>query len=99
MKTNRNFNFTHFLTGAAIGAVTGLFLALQMSENTRKYINERAGKGFDSVNEQTRKLRESAEKIVEKSKHLVSRRAANDESAKEAERQDYEENKRENLGG
>ena len=100
MKTNRNFNFTHFLTGAAIGAVTGLFLALQMSENTRKYINERAGKGFDSVNEQTRKLRESAEKIVEKGKHLVSRNPVAGEAAdKESERQAYEENKRENLGG
>ena len=99
MKTNRKFNFTHFITGAAIGAVTGLFLALQMSENTRKYISERAGKGFDSVNEQTRKLRESAEKIVKKSKHLVSRRPGNDDNANEAERQAYEENKRENLGG
>src|ERR1043165_366884 len=99
MKTNRNFNFTHFLTGAAIGAVTGLFLALQMSENPRKYINERAGKGFDSVTEQTRQLRERAGKIVEKSKPRVSRRPGNDDSTKEAERQDYEENKRENLGG
>ncbi|HEY7167849.1 MAG TPA: YtxH domain-containing protein [Candidatus Binatia bacterium] len=99
MITDRESKFTHFIIGVGVGAVTALFIALRMSENTRRYISERASKGFESVNEQARKLRESTEKIVEKGKHLVSRRPGTGDSAGEAERQDYEESKRENLGG
>jgi gas vesicle protein len=97
---NSESKFLHFIVGVGVGAVTAFYLALRMSENTRKYISDRTSKGFDSVNEQARKLRESAEKIVEKSKHVASRsRRAGEVANAEAERQEYEESKRENLGG
>jgi gas vesicle protein len=100
MITDRESKLTHFIIGVGVGAVTALFVALRISENTRRHISDRASKGFESVNEQARKLRESAEKIVEKGKHLVSRNPVAGEAAdKESERQAYEENKRENLGG
>src|ERR1044071_986296 len=97
---NRKSKLPHFIVGVGVGAVTAFYLAFRMSENTRKYISERTSKGFDSVNEQTRKLRENAEKIVEKAKRLVSRSPGDSEAGNnEAERQAYEENKRENMGG
>ena len=97
---NRESKLPHFIVGVGVGAVTAFYLAFRMGESTRKYISQRASKGFDSVNEQARKLRESAEKIVENGKHLVSRNPVAGEAAdKESERQAYEENKRENLGG
>ena len=97
---NKESKLPHFIVGVGVGAVTAFYLALRMSESTRKYISECTSKGFDSVNEQTRKLRENAEKIVQKAKRLVSRSAGDSEATNnEAERQAYEENKRENMGG
>jgi gas vesicle protein len=97
---NRESKLPHFIVGVGVGAVTAFYLAFRMGESTRKYISQRASKGFDSVNEQARKLRENAEKIVEKAKRLVSRSAGDSGPANdEAERQGYEENKRENMGG
>ena len=45
------------------------------------------------------KLRESAQGMVEKGKKIVSRHSDSVNTARETERQDYEEKKRENMGG
>jgi len=97
MKANNKFNLPHFVIGLGVGALTGLLVALRLDENTRNRIYERTSKGFDSINEQARKLRESAGNIVEKGKKLVSRQPHS--TGKEAETQAYEENKRDHLGG
>jgi gas vesicle protein len=99
MKKNDEFKFPSFLVGLGVGAVAALVLALRMSEDTRKYISERTSKSLDALNQQARKLRESAEAMVEKGKKIVSRRSEPVDTATEVERQEYEEKKRDNLGG
>jgi gas vesicle protein len=99
MKTNGKFKFPYILVGLGVGAVTALLFRLRRGEDTRKYISERTSKGLNALNQQARKLREGADKIVERGKAFVSRHSDSADTRKEAERQAYEEKKRENLGG
>ena len=96
---NKGFKFPPFLIGLGIGAATAFMLALRMNDNTRNYISETANKRFGSLNEHARKLRESADKVIEKGRQFVNRCARSSDSVKEGERQEYEENKREHMGG
>jgi len=99
MKTNDEFKFSYFLVGMGLGAIAGLLLAPRSGEETRKYLRERSNKGLDTLNQQAGKLRESADKIVKKGKEFVSRHGDSVETATEAEKQVYAEERRENLGG
>jgi gas vesicle protein len=99
MKPNHEFKFPYLLAGIGLGAISGLLLALRMSEDTRKYLRERGNKSREYLNQRAKKLRESAEAMVEKGKKIVSRRSDSVDTATEAERQEYEEKKRDNLGG
>jgi gas vesicle protein len=99
MKTNDKFRVSYLLAGLGIGAAGALLFALRISDETRKYLRERSSKGLDTLNRQARKLRESADNIVKKGKGMVGRHSDSVDSSTEAERQAYEEKKRENLGG
>lgn len=88
------------MTGTlALGAVAGLLLAPRSGKETRKYLRERSNRGLDILNEQARKLRESAEAVVEKGREFTGRQRDSVETAAEAETQAYQEEGRENLGG
>jgi gas vesicle protein len=99
MKTNREFYFLSFIVGMALGAVAGLLLAPRPGEETRKYVRERSNKNLDYVNEQAAKLRRAAEALVEAGKKLLACQRQSVQTDTEAERQAYEEERRENLGG
>ena len=99
MKTNREFYFPSFIVGMALGALAGLLLALRPGEETRKYVRERSNKSLDYVNEQAAKLRRAAEALVEAGKKLLACQRRSVQTDTEAERQAYEEEKRETLGG
>jgi len=99
MKTNREFKFPYLLAGMGLGAISGLLLAIGMSDERRKYLRDRGNKSLEYLNERAKKLRESAQGMVEKGKKIVSRHSDSVNTARETERQDYEEKKRENMGG
>lgn len=100
MKTNGEFKFPYFLIGIGIGAIAGLLFAPRSGEDTRKCLRERSNKSLDYLNQQAGKLRESAEGMVEKGKEFMG--GQDRDSVKtdtEAEKQAYQEERRENLGG
>jgi gas vesicle protein len=100
MKTNDESKFHYFLVGIGLGAIAGLLLAPRSGEETRKYLRERSTKGLDTLNQQAGKPRESAEALVQKGKEIMSRQCCNSvDTDTEAEKQAYQEERRETLGG
>lgn len=100
MIPNGESKFPYFLVGIGLGAIAGLLFAPRAGEETRKYLRERSTKGLDTLNQQAAKLRESADAMVQKGKNIMSRQCcASVNTAKEAEKQSYEEERQENLGG
>jgi hypothetical protein len=69
------------------------------AKKRRKYLRERSTKGLDTLNQQAGKLRESADKIVKKGKEFIGPHCDSVKTDPEAEKQTYEEERRENLGG
>jgi gas vesicle protein len=99
MITHGESNFPYFLVGMGLGAIAGLLFAPRSGEETRKYLRERSTKGLNTLNQQAAKLRESADKIVKKGKEFIGPHCDSVKTDPEAEKQAYEEEKRENLGG
>jgi gas vesicle protein len=73
MITNSESNFTYFFAGLGLGAVAGLLFAPRSGEEVRKNVHERSAKALDILNQQVRKLRESAEGMVQKGKEMMIR--------------------------
>ena len=99
MQTNGESKFSYLLIGLGLGAIAGLLLAPRSGEETRKYLRERSNKGLDTLNQRAGKLRESAEGIVKKGKEFIDPHRDSVKTDTEAEKQAYEEERRENLGG
>jgi hypothetical protein len=74
--------------------------ALLVRKETREIIRERSRKSLDYLNQQAGKLRETADVIVQQGKKLIARRRSDSVAdSTEAEKQTYQEDRRENLGG
>ena len=99
MKTNSEFKFPHFLVGIALGAIAALLLAPSPGEETWKYLRERSSKGLDYLNQQAGKLRQSAEGMIRKGREIVGSHHDSVDTATEGEKQAYQEERRETLGG
>jgi gas vesicle protein len=83
-----------------LGVIAGLLFAPRSGEETRKYLRERSTEGFDTLNQQAGKLRESAEGMVQKGKEIMSHQCCDSVNTDtEAEKQVDEEEGRETLGG
>lgn len=101
MTTNGESKFSYLLIGLGLGAVGGLMAAMLAHKETRELLRERSGKSLDYLNQQADKLREAADVIVQQGKKLIARTVSSDSvvHSTEGEKQAYQENKRENLGG
>ena len=99
MQTNGESKFSYLLIGLGLGAIAGLLLAPRSGEETRKYLRRRSNKSLDYLNQQAGKLRESAEGIVKKGKEFIGPHRDSVKTDTEAEKQAYQEERRENLGG
>lgn len=100
MKSNGESKIPYFLIAAGIAAAAGALLALRSGNNARKYIRERGDKGLDFLNQQTGKLRESAERLAKKGREFIdNRKRSSVKTDSEAEKQAYEEEKRNHSGG
>jgi gas vesicle protein len=100
MTTNGESKFSYLLIGLGLGAVGGLMAAMLARKETRELLRERSGKSLDYLNQQADKLREAADVIVQQGKKLIARTVSDSVvHSTEGEKQAYQENKRENLGG
>lgn len=99
MKTNGESNFSYLLIGLGLGAIGGLMAALLARKETRELLREPSSKTLDYLNQKGKKLRETTAGIVEKGKELLSQRSCSVDATTEAEKQVYQEERRENLGG
>jgi gas vesicle protein len=97
MTTNGESKFLHLLIGLGLGAVGGLMAAMLAHKETRELLRERSGKTLDYLNQQAGKLRETADVIVQQGKKLMVCDSV--DHSTESEKQAYQENRRENLGG
>lgn len=93
------FRFPYVLVGMGLGAIAGLLLTPGAVEEMWKYLRERSHRGLDSLNKQSAKLRESAEGIVKKGKKFIGSHCDSVKIDTKAERQAYQEERRENSGG
>jgi gas vesicle protein len=100
MTTNGESKFSYLLIGVGLGAIGGLMAAILASKETRELLRERSGKTLDYLNQQAGKLRETADVIVQQGKNLVACKGSGSvDRSTDAEKQAYQENRRENLGG
>ena len=100
MTTNRESKSSNLLIGLTLGAIGGLVAAILSHRETREALRERSGKSLDYLNQQAGKLRETADVIVQQGKKLIACEGANSvDRSTEAEKQIYQEDRRENLGG
>ena len=98
METNGESKFSYLLIGLVLGAIGGLMAALLARKETRESLRERSGKTLDYLNQQGKKLRETTEGVVEKGKELMSRCCGSVDATTEAEKQAYQEERRETSG-
>ena len=100
MTTNGESKSSNLLIGLTLGAIGGLVAAILSHRETREVLRERSGRSLDYLNQQAGKLRETADVIVQQGKKLLACNGADlvDRST-EANKQAYQEAKRENLGG
>jgi gas vesicle protein len=99
MKPNGESKFSYLLIGLGLGAIGGLMFALLARKETRESLRESSRKTLDYLNQEGKKLREITEGIVEKGKELVSHRYGSVAATTEAEKQAYQEERREHSGG
>ena len=100
MTTNSESKVSYLLVGLSLGAVGGLMAALFVRKETREIIRDRSRKSLDYLNEQSGKLRETADVMVQQGKKLMAcKRSETVAESTEAEKQTYQEDRRENLGG
>ena len=99
MTTDGEAKFSYLLLGLALGAV-GLVAAMLSRKETRAVIRERSGKSLDYLNQQAGKLRETADLLVQQAKTLIDCKGSDRVVVSTpAEKQAYQEDKRENQGG
>jgi gas vesicle protein len=99
MTTNDESKFSYLLVGLGLGAIGGLMAALLARKETRELLRERSINGLDYLNQQAGKLRESAEVIVKKGKEFIGPHCDSVKTDTEAQKESYQEERREHLGG
>ena len=84
----------------AVGlAIGGLFAALLARKKLRDSLRERGRHGLKLVKERADRLRTAAEEIAKRAREFVGPQCNSIETDSEAEKQDYQEEKRSILGG
>jgi len=94
MAENAGSKFAYFLVGMGIGAAIGLLFAPRSGRETREYLRERAEEGKEYLSKKARELRQGAAEYVEKGKEAVAHQKEALETAIEAGKQAYREEKR-----
>lgn len=96
MKTRETDKFSYLLLGIGLGVGISALLA---RKETRVVLRERGRKSLEYVNQQAAKLREAADEIAKRAKDFVGPHRDSVKTDTDAEKQAYQEEKREILGG
>ena len=99
MTTNGDSKLPYLLIGLGLGAIGGVFSALLARKETRESLRERSNKSRDYLNQQVGKLREAADEVVKKGKDFIDRHGDTIKGDTDAEKQDYQEQRKEHQGG
>jgi gas vesicle protein len=99
MRTREPDRFSSLLFGIGLGASVALVAALLARKGTRDVLRERSGKSLDYLNQQAAKLREAADALAKRAKDFVGPPRDRVKTGSETERQAYQEDKRDILGG
>ncbi len=99
MRTSGESKFSFLLIGLGLGAISELMAPLLARKETRELLRERSRNSLDYLNRQAGKLRESADVIVKKGKEFIGPHCDSVKTDTESQKQAYEEERRENLGG
>lgn len=92
-----NGEFFYVLNGLGLAALGGLMAALLVDKQPRQ-IRERSGKSVDYLKHQAGKLRQTAGVILQGGKKLIACKPSDSVvHSTEAEKQAYQEDRRENL--
>lgn len=90
-RNDESSGFAYLLIGVGIGVVAGLLLAPRSGEQIREDIRRRTNEGVDYLNQQAGKLREGAEKFVDKGKEWIGRQSETVQSAVETRKPVHEQ--------
>lgn len=97
---NGGSKLSYLLVGLSLGTLGGLLAAILARKETREVLRERGGKSLDYLNQQAGRLRETADVIVQQGKKVMACKGSDSpEHSTTAEKQAYQEERRENLGG
>ena len=99
MQTRESGNLSYLLFGIGLGAVGGLISVLLARKETRNVLRERSRKSLDYFNQQAAKLREAADEIAKRGKEFIGPHRDSIKTDTEAEKQAYQEEERDVLGG
>ena len=99
MRTRESERLNSLLFGIGLGAGVALMAALLARKETRDLVRERSRKSLDYLSHQAAKLREAADELTKRAKEFVASPRDSLKADTEAEKQAYQEDKRENLGG
>ena len=86
-------NLGFFLAGMGIGAVLALLFAPKTGKETRDFIAQKANESREYVSGKSRELRQQAEDLVDRGKERLAREREKVNSALEAGKQAYREEK------
>ena len=99
MRTRESGKLSYLFFGIGLGAVGGFISALLARKEMRNVVRERSAKSLEYVNQKAAKLREAADEIAKKGKEFIGPRRDSVKTDPEAERQAYQEEKRDIMGG
>jgi gas vesicle protein len=99
MKTREPGKYSYLLIGIGLAAIGGLISALLARKETRNLLRERGRQSLDYFNHQAANLRDAADEIAKRAKDFVGPHRDSVKTDTAAEKQTYQEEKREILGG
>ena len=93
MADNTGSKVSCFLVGLGIGALIGILFAPKSGEETRDFLSQKAEEGKEYAQKRARELRERAEDLVERGKHVAIRQKETLSAAVDAGREAYQREK------
>jgi gas vesicle protein len=81
--SDNDFKWSYFVVGLALGILGGILLAPRPGEEIRSDMRRRTQEGYDYLNQQAERLRDTTEKVVSKTREWMSRSSDSRQSATE----------------